>query len=199
MHSVNRNLLNRLADDRTVLTRLVFGVLADLELAPTRVTLLSNRLSLYEAPDGSLDIRLDLDPQPDNQLFPHDHRYSFATRILIGGYIRVVRHRTNGRHSPFTRMILASAVLTIERPVSAYTLNTRSCTRPLWRLAAPPSSPRRRKKPSHALEELMPAQDSWPAPVGSRAVRRRVASSGRIHLAGDLPAGGRHRRDITDL
>ncbi|MGW1728885.1 hypothetical protein ACWCQK_39225 [Streptomyces sp. NPDC002306] len=97
VHRVSRALLDQLAADRDLLTLLVGEILHDPErLAASRVTLLFNRLSLYQAPDRSFEVRLNMNPRPDNQLVPHDHCYAFAARILAGGYLHVVRRRTDG-------------------------------------------------------------------------------------------------------
>lgn len=165
---ISRDLLNRLAGDRVLLTRLVNDVLTDPDrLSASRVTLLLNRLSLYEAPDRSFEIRLNMNPRPDNQLVPHDHCYAFATRILTGGYVHVVRRRTDGWEGPFTGANLEPAVVSIERPGSAYTLDH---TMVHQAVMAPDTvtlfvrGPRR-KKLSHAAEEFMPSKDSWPEPA----------------------------------
>jgi hypothetical protein len=124
VHRISRALLDQLADDRDLLTLLVSGVLHDPErLAASRVTLLLNRLSLYQAPDRGFEVRLNMNPRPDNQRVPHDHCYACATRILKGGYIHVVRRRTDGWDGPFTGADLEPAVVTVERPGSAYTLD----------------------------------------------------------------------------
>lgn len=123
MQRFSRSMLNRLADDRPLLTQLVNGVLHDPDLlSASRVTLLLNRLSLYQAPDRGFEIRLNMNPRPDNQLVPHDHCYAFATRILTGGYVHVVRRRTDGWQGPFTGADLEPGIVTVERPGSAYTL-----------------------------------------------------------------------------
>jgi hypothetical protein len=83
MQHDSRLLLNRLAGDRTLLTRFVREIpRAPQRLAASRVTLLLNRLSLCQAPDRSFEIRLNMQPRPDSQLMAHDHCYAFATRVL---------------------------------------------------------------------------------------------------------------------
>ncbi|WP_240634104.1 MULTISPECIES: hypothetical protein [Streptomyces] len=120
---ISRAVLDQLAQDRYLLTRLVGEVLHDPQrLAASRVTLLLNRLSLYQAPDRGFEVRLNMNPRPDNQRVAHDHRYAFATQILAGGYVHVVRRRTNGWDGPFTGTDLEPGIVTIERPGSAYTL-----------------------------------------------------------------------------
>jgi hypothetical protein len=161
-------LLERLAGDRELLTRLVDEVLHDQErMDASRVTLLLNRLSLYQAPDRGFEIRLNMNPRPENQLVPHDHCYAFATRILTGGYVHVVRRRTNGWSGPFTGADLEPAVVTIEGPGSTYTLGDAMVHQAVM---APDTvtlfvrGPRR-KALSHAAEELMPPPENWPAPA----------------------------------
>jgi hypothetical protein len=168
MQRISRSLLERLAADRGLLTRLVREILTDPDrLADSRVTLLLNRLSLYQAPNCGFEIRLNMNPRPDNQLVPHDHCYAFATRILTGGYVHVVRRRTNGWEGPFTGADLQPAVVTIERPGSSYTIDH---TMVHQAVMAPHTvtlfvrGPRR-KKVSHAAEEFMPPMSSWPSPA----------------------------------
>ncbi|MCX5064199.1 hypothetical protein OG895_43835 [Streptomyces sp. NBC_00201] len=163
---ISRNVLDRLADDRETLTQLVKDVLRDPDrLAASRVTLLLNRLSLYQAPDRGFEIRLNMNPRPDNQLVPHDHCYAFATRILTGGYVHVIRRRTNGWEGPFTGADLEPAVVTVERPGSAYTLGESMVHQAVMEPHTVTLFTRgpRRKKLSHAAEELMPPPDSWPS------------------------------------
>ncbi|MFE9454042.1 hypothetical protein [Streptomyces sp. NPDC006739] len=163
---ISRNVLDRLADDRELLTQLVNDILHDPDrLAASRVTLLLNRLSLYQAPDRGFEIRLNMNPRPDNQLVPHDHCYAFATRILTGGYVHVVRRRTNGWEGPFTGADLEPAVVSVERPGSAYTLGESLVHQAVMEPHTVTLFVRgpRRKQLSHAAQELMPARDSWPA------------------------------------
>ncbi|MGW3633477.1 hypothetical protein ACWD7F_25535 [Streptomyces sp. NPDC005122] len=175
---ISRGLLDRLAQDRTLLTRLVDQVPDDPErLADSSVTLLLNRLSLYHAPDRGFEIRMNMNPRLDNQLVPHDHCYMFSTRILTGGYVHVVRRRTDDWEGPFTRADLAPGIVTVERPGSAYTLG-----HPMVHQAVMTSDTvtlvargPRRKPLSNAVADMMPARDSWPAPAepgGDRAESR---------------------------
>ncbi|MGW1301635.1 hypothetical protein ACWD5R_17855, partial [Streptomyces sp. NPDC002514] len=178
---ISRALLNRLATDQGLLTRLVGEVRHDPErLAESRVTLLLNRLSLYQAPDRGFEIRLNMNPRPDNQRVPHDHCYAFATRILTGGYVHVVRRRTNGRDGPFTGSDLTPGIVTIERPGSAYTLDHTMVHQAVMEPDTVTLFVRgpRRKKLSHAAEELMPPMETWPAPAepGDQAVESRPAT-----------------------
>lgn len=165
---ISRNLLDRLAEDRDALTQLVNGVLTDPErLAASRITLLLNRLSLYQAPGRVFEIRLNMNPRPDNQLVPHDHCYAFATRILTGGYVHMVRRRTDNGEGPFTGVNLEPGIVTIERPGSAYALDHTAVHQAVM---APDTvtlfvrGPRR-KKLSHAAEEFMPPKERWPQPA----------------------------------
>ncbi|MGW2696088.1 hypothetical protein ACWC3Y_30510 [Streptomyces sp. NPDC001296] len=166
MQRISRALLNRLADDRPLLTQLVNDVLHDPDrLSASRVTLLLNRLSLYQAPDRGFEIRLNMNPRPDNQLVPHDHCYAFATRILTGGYVHVVRRRTDGWTGPFTGADLEPGIVTVERPDSAYTLGDSIVHQAVMEPHTVTLFVRgpRRKKLSHAAKELMPPPESWPA------------------------------------
>ncbi|MEV8568127.1 hypothetical protein AB0436_21540 [Streptomyces sp. NPDC051322] len=180
---ISRGLLDRLAGDRELLTRLVNEVLHDAErLDNSRVTLLLNRLSLYQAPDRGFEIRLNLNPRPDNQQVPHDHCYAFATRILTGGYVHVVRRRTNGWDGPFSDTDLEPAIVTIERPGSAYTLGDAMVHQAVMEPDTVTLFVRgpRRKKVSHAVEALMPSQATWPAPAapGEEPEESRPATLG---------------------
>ncbi|MFJ9360798.1 hypothetical protein [Streptomyces mirabilis] len=181
VHRISRALLDQLADDRDLLTLLVSEVLHDPErLAASRVTLLLNRLSLYQAPDRGFEIRLNMNPRPDNQLVPHDHRYAFATRILAGGYLHVVRRRTDGWDGPFTGADLEPAIVTVERPGSAYTLDHTMVHQAVMEPDTVTLFVRgpRRKKLSHAAEELMPPKETWAAPAepGDPRVESRPAT-----------------------
>jgi hypothetical protein len=178
---ISRALLDRLADDRDLLTRLVGEVLHDPErLAASRVTLLLNRLSLYQAPDRGFEVRLNMNPRPDNQLVPHDHCYAFAARILTGGYVHVVRRRTNGWDGPFTKADLKPGIVTVERPGSAYTLDHSMVHQAVMEPDTVTLVVRgpRRKRLSHAAEELMPPKETWPDPAvsGGPAVESRPAT-----------------------
>ncbi|MFF4256680.1 hypothetical protein ACFY1L_36390 [Streptomyces sp. NPDC001663] len=178
---VMRSILDRLATDRNLLTTLVDEVVNHpSRLAASRVTLLLNRLSLWEAPDHSFEIRLNMNPRPENQLVPHDHCYAFATHILTGGYVHVVRRRTNGWEGPFTGADLQPAIVTVERPGSAYALDHSMVHQAVM---APDTvtlfirGPRR-KAASHAAEELMPPAQSWPeaAAPGNQPEQSRSAT-----------------------
>lgn len=165
---VSFSILDRLAADRNLLTTLVDEVLSHpSRMAASRVTLLLNRLSLWEAPDHSFEIRLNMNPRPENQLVPHDHCYAFATHILTGGYVHVVRRRTDGREGPFTGADLQPAIVTVERPGSVYVLDHSMVHQAVM---APHTvtlfirGPRR-KASSHAADELMPPEQSWPEPA----------------------------------
>ncbi|MGI5144270.1 hypothetical protein [Streptomyces sp. CA-106110] len=171
-------LLDRLAGDRDLLTRLVSDVLHDPErLAASRVTLLLNRMSLYQAADRGFEIRLNMNPRPGNQRVAHDHCYAFATRIFTGGYVHVVRRRTNGWDGPFTGADLEPGIMTIERPGSAYTLGETMVHQAVMEPDTVTLFVRgpRRKKLSHAAQELMPSRETWPAPAqpGEQAVESR--------------------------
>ncbi|WP_210590798.1 hypothetical protein [Streptomyces sp. GESEQ-35] len=172
VHRITRALLDQLAGDRDLLTLLVREVLHDPErLAASRVTLLLDRLSLYQAPDRGFEIRLNMNPRPDNQLVPHDHCYAFATRILAGGYLHVVRRRTDGWDGPFTGADLEPAIVTVKRPGSAYTLDHTMVHQAVMEPGTVTLFVRgpRRKQDSHAAKELMPPKETWPAPAGPGA------------------------------
>ncbi|MER5603082.1 hypothetical protein [Streptomyces sp. NPDC002265] len=166
LQRISRIVLDRLADDRKLLTRLVNNVLHNPDrLAASRVTMLLNRLSLYQAPDQGFEIRLNMNPRPDNQLVPHDHCYAFAARILTGGYVHVVQRRTNDWEGPFADADLEPAIVTVERPGSAYSLGKSMVHQAVMEPRTVTLFVRgpRRKNLSHAAEELMPPPGSWPA------------------------------------
>ncbi|MFE5690570.1 hypothetical protein [Streptomyces sp. NPDC056512] len=178
---ISHYVLDRLADDRPLLTQLVDEIPNDPQrMAQSRVTLLLNRLSLYQATDGGFEIRMNMNPRLDNQLVPHDHCYTFATRILQGGYVQVVRRRTNGWEGPFTSDDLEPAIVTVERPGSAYTLDHSMVHQAVMQpdtvtlfIRGP-----RCKDTSHAVADLMPPKEAWPAASeeGAQAVASRSAT-----------------------
>ncbi|MFG2632193.1 hypothetical protein [Streptomyces sp. NPDC048473] len=165
MQDISRALLDRLAEDTKLLTQLIDEIPLDAErLANSRVTLLLNRLSLYHAPDRGFEIRMNMNPRLDNQLVPHDHCYPFATRILAGGYVHVVRRRTDEWEGPISGTDLEPAIVTIERPGSAYTLGHQMVHQAVMEPDTVTLFVRgpRRKSASNAVAELMPSRDAWP-------------------------------------
>jgi len=167
--------------DRELLTRLVDELPAAPErLANCRVTLLLNRLCLYMAPDRGFEIRMNMNPRLANQLVPHDHCYNFAARILRGGYVHVVRRRTDGLNGPFTRADVEPAIVTVERPGSAYTLGHQTVHQAVMEADTVTLFVRgpRLKCVSNTAVELMPAKENWPAPAepGQEAAESRPAT-----------------------
>ncbi|MEV7145350.1 hypothetical protein AB0O05_02460 [Streptomyces sp. NPDC093084] len=174
-----RSVLERLAGDRALLTKLVDTIPDDpARMAASRVTLLLNRLSLYEA--HGFEIRLNMNPREDNQLVPHDHCYTFATRILRGGYVHVVRRRTDGWEGPFGGDDLEPAVVSVERPGSTYVLEHSMVHQAVMQPETVTLFIRgpRCKESSHAVEELMPPVSAWPkaATPGGKPVDSRSAT-----------------------
>ncbi|WP_405914559.1 hypothetical protein [Streptomyces sp. NBC_00728] len=168
VQQISRNLLDRLAEDKGLLTQLVDQIPHDPErLANCRVTLLLNRLSLYQATDRSFEIRMNMNPRLDNQRLPHDHCYAFSTRILTGGYVHVIRRRTDDGDGPFSRTDLAPGIVTVERPGSAYTLGHLMVHQAVMEPDTVTLFVRgpRRKPLSNAVAEMMPLRDSWPTPA----------------------------------
>ncbi|MEV0528571.1 hypothetical protein AB0I66_34630 [Streptomyces sp. NPDC050439] len=184
---ISHELLDHLAGDRKLLTRLVDEIPDDADLmANSRVTLLLHRLALYQAPERGFEIRMNMNPRPGNQRVPHDHCHAFATRVLTGGYVHVVRRRTDGWEGPFTGDDLELSIVTFERPGDSYTLG-----HPMVHQAAmEPGTVTlvvrgpRRKSRSNAVAELMPPRDTWPGPAvpGRQAVASRPASVGEYRL-----------------
>ncbi|MFI7317141.1 hypothetical protein [Streptomyces venezuelae] len=190
MQCISRDLLDHLAQDRKLLTRLVDGIPDDADrLANSRITLLWNRLCLYRAPDRGFEIRMNMNPRPETQRVPHDHCYAFATRVLTGGYVHVVRRRTDAWEGPFSGDDLELGVVTVERPGSAYTLGPAMVHQAVMEpdtvtlLVRGP----RRKSLSHAAPELMPSHESRPAPAkpggpGEPAAESRPATPEEYRL-----------------
>ncbi|MFJ5121888.1 hypothetical protein [Kitasatospora sp. NPDC088548] len=165
--------LDRLASDRRLLGRLVAEIEHDPErLEASRVTLLLNRLSLYRANERGFEIRVNMNPRHANQLVPHDHAYNFAVHVLAGGYVHVMRRRTDSWTGEFTSADLVPSVVTVERPGSTYTLGHPMVHQAVMLpgtvslfLRGP-----RLKTRSHAATDLLPGRDTWPAPAESGAV-----------------------------
>ncbi|MFI5496839.1 hypothetical protein [Actinoplanes sp. NPDC051859] len=83
---LTRDLAQRLAEDKDSLRKLVYRVEHDPELlAKCERHQLLDYLVVYDAVDRGLRIRLHLSTD-DHFDRPHDHRFSFSTRILAGGY-----------------------------------------------------------------------------------------------------------------
>lgn len=184
---ISRDLLDRLAEDRKLLTQLVDEIPDDAErLANSRITLLLNRLSLYQAPERGFEIRMNMNPRLDNQRFPHDHCYAFATRILTGGYVHVVGRRTDDGEGPFSGADVEPGIVTIERPGSSYTLGHPMVHQAVMEPDTVTLFVRgpRRKRVSNAAVELMPSRDTWPAPAepGADAAESRPATVDEYRL-----------------
>lgn len=187
VQEISRGLLDRLAEDRELLTALVDEIPYDAQrLANSRVTLLLNRLSVYQAPERGFEIRLNMNPRLDNQRVPHDHCYAFATHILTGGYVHVVRRRTDGWEGPFRAADLEPGIVTIERPGSSYTLGHPMVHQAVMEPDTVTLFVRgvRRKRISNALIEMMPPRNTWPAPAESdgEAVESRSATLDEYRL-----------------
>ncbi|MGW6270754.1 hypothetical protein [Streptomyces sp. NPDC055060] len=168
VQQISGDTLNRLAADRKLLTRLVYEILHDPQrLANSRSTLLLNRLSLYQAPERGFEVHLNLNVRPDNQRAAHDHCYTFATRILTGGYVHVVRRRTDTGSGAFSERNLEPGIVTIEHPGSAYTLGHPMVHQAVTEPGTVTLCVRgpRRKVTSNATAELMLPPDAWPAPA----------------------------------
>ncbi|MFE9559041.1 hypothetical protein ACFYOD_37045 [Streptomyces sp. NPDC006703] len=184
---ISRDVLNRLANDRALISRLVDEIPHDAErLANSRVTLLLNRLSLYQATGRGFEIRMNMNPRPANQLIPHDHCYDFATRILTGGYVHVVRRRCDGGQGPFSADDLELGIVTVERPGSAYTLGHQMVHQAVMEpdtvtlfIRGP-----RRKRSSNSVAAMVPPRESWPAPAEPHQdpAESRPATLAEYHL-----------------
>ncbi|MGW3627811.1 hypothetical protein [Streptomyces sp. NPDC000880] len=167
-HRQGTALLERLEADRGLLTRLVDEIENDTaRLEGSRVTLLLDRLALYQAPKRGFEIRLNMNPRTVNQEVPHDHSYNFATRILAGGYVHVVRRRIDAGEGEFRTSDLLPAIVAIERPGAGYTLGHPMVHQALMLPGTVTLFVRgpRLKSRSHAVADLMPTVDTWPAPA----------------------------------
>jgi hypothetical protein len=107
---------------------------------------------------------------------PHDHCYAFATRVLTGGHVHVVRRRTNGWDGALTGGDLEPTIVTVERPGSAYTLGHTMVHQAVMEPEAVTLFVRgpRRKAASHAAEGFMPPKDTRPGPGRPGRRGRRV-------------------------
>lgn len=175
------DLLDRLAADRDLLSHLVHSIEDDPDRREgSRVTLLLDRLCLYRAPERAFEVRLNMNPRAVNQEVPHDHGYNIATRILTGGYVHVVRRRVDSGEGPFTGQDLLPAVVSVERPGSAYILGHTAAHQAVMLPGTTTLFVRgpRLKAGSHAAEELMPTSSTWPAAAtpGEPAQHSRPAS-----------------------
>ncbi|MEU9015078.1 hypothetical protein AB0D12_36185 [Streptomyces sp. NPDC048479] len=174
-HREGSALLQGLDADRGLLTRLVHEIEHDpARLAGSRVTLLLDRLAHYQAPKRGFEVRLNMNPRRVNQEVPHNHSYNFVTRILTGGYVHVVRRRTDCGEGEFGQADLLPSIVAIERPGASYTLGHPMVHQALMLPGTVTLFVRgpRLKSRSHALADLMPSVDTWPAPA-ARGTRRR--------------------------
>lgn len=202
MQRISRGLLDHLAADRKLLTRLVDEIPDDTDrLANSHITLLWNRVCLYQAPDRGFEIRMNINPRPQNQRGPHNHCYAFATRVLTGGYVHVVHRRTDGWEGPSSEDGLEPGIVTVERPGSAYTLGPAMVHQAVMEpdtVTLLVRSPHRKSLP-HAAPELMPPHKSWPAPTkpggpGEPAAASRPATPEEYRLMRNYL----HLLDLTD-
>ncbi|MFE2674146.1 hypothetical protein [Streptomyces hygroscopicus] len=89
---VTRDLALRLSEDKDTLRGLVYAVEQNPELlAKCERHQLLDYIVLYDALDRGLRIRLHLSTD-DHYDRPHDHRFSFSSRILTGGYTHTWYH-----------------------------------------------------------------------------------------------------------
>ncbi|MDN5758387.1 MAG: hypothetical protein L0H59_07615 [Tomitella sp.] len=112
-----------LSDDRALLTGLVAGIADDAGLAELCESYdFMQKLVLYDAPTTGVRLRLHL-YEPGFFDRPHNHRWSFASHILRGGY----RHRIYGRDDNFGEDTDPAGLVPIherlEHPGSTYALH----------------------------------------------------------------------------
>jgi predicted metal-dependent enzyme (double-stranded beta helix superfamily) len=190
----SRDLLDRLADDRELLSELVFGIEHDeLRLRESEVHPLINRLILYQADDRGITIRLHMSPGA-RELVPHDHKYTFTARVLTGAYVHVWR-RKDAEVPDFESGDLAPGVVTIERPGSAYTFGHQLVHQTIMVPGTVTLFMRgpRMKDRSHAALDMLPQADKWDRPFdagkpkharGQRPVTRDEYLQMRADLVG---------------
>ncbi|MGK4585450.1 hypothetical protein [Kitasatospora sp. HPMI-4] len=87
-----REVVHRLAGDKAALRELVYGVEHRPELlAMCERHQLLDYLVLYDALDRGFRLRLHISTE-DHYDRPHDHRFSFSSRIVTGGYTHTWYH-----------------------------------------------------------------------------------------------------------
>ncbi|MEU7123105.1 hypothetical protein [Streptomyces zaomyceticus] len=89
---ITRDLVHKLADDKESLRKLVY----DVEHRPELLAMcerhqLLDYIVLYDALDRGFRLRLHLSTE-DHHDRPHDHRFSFSSRIVAGGYTHTWYH-----------------------------------------------------------------------------------------------------------
>ncbi|MGW8552657.1 hypothetical protein [Streptomyces tubercidicus] len=138
-----RDVVQRLADDKESLRKLVYDVEhKPLLLAMCERHQLLDYIVLYDALDRGIRLRLHLSTD-DHFDRPHDHRFSFSSRILTGGYTHTWYHMDGdlygdgpdpearqylSRHTPDPRAHghldkLTPHIVRWEAPGSCYTLH----------------------------------------------------------------------------
>lgn len=118
----SRELLQQLAADRPMLSKLVRHVASDPELLEDcdRHPVI-DRLTLYRDEAAGIYLRLHI-ARAGDEVLPHDHKYGFTTLILRGSYTHVWRRRLGNPAGEFTSTDIAPGLVTIERPGSCYCL-----------------------------------------------------------------------------
>lgn len=121
-HAQCRSVLTELAADRELLTNLVDRVAIDEVLfADANHHPVMDRLTLWRDIDRGIYLRLHVSPG-NNELIPHDHKYSFTTYILRGSYTHVWRRRSVSYSGSFTAEKAPLGLVTCEQVGSCYTL-----------------------------------------------------------------------------
>ncbi|MFD5106297.1 hypothetical protein [Streptomyces cinereoruber] len=140
---ITRDVVHRLADDKESLRKLVY----DVENRPELLAMcerhqLLDYIVLYDALDRGVRLRLHISTE-DHFDRPHDHRFSFSSRIVAGGYTHTWYHfdgdlyaegpdpearRYLSRHNPDPRAEgvqerLTPHIVRREEPGSCYTLH----------------------------------------------------------------------------
>ncbi|MFE0045214.1 hypothetical protein [Streptomyces albireticuli] len=191
-HSRRAQILNRLAADKPLLTELVHGIEHNPRLLhESEVHPLIHRLVLYQDDARGFQIRLHLSPGHGDELVPHDHKYSFTTRILAGAYTHVWRRRTDTSDGEFTAADLTPGIVTIERPDSCYTLGHPLVHQTLMLPGTVTLFMRgpREKDRSHAALDMLPQADTWPSPAEAGKPK---------HAGGQRPVTGNEYRVMRD-
>ncbi|CAM4360170.1 hypothetical protein NONI108955_22545 [Nocardia ninae] len=121
-HAQCRSVLTRLAADRDLLTLLVDRIADDEDLfRDADHHPVMDRLTLWRDMERGIYLRLHVSPG-NNELIPHDHKYSFTTYILRGSYTHVWRRRTAPYRGKFSSEHVPLGLVTCERVGSCYTL-----------------------------------------------------------------------------
>ncbi|OKI09458.1 hypothetical protein A6A06_01790 [Streptomyces sp. CB02923] len=165
-HRRCRSVLDRLAGDRGLLSRLVAEIEHDpVRLATSEIHPLINRLILYQDDARHFQVRLHMSPG-SRELVPHDHKYSFTAYVLAGAYVHVWRRRTGTAEGEFTSQDIRPGIVSVERPGTCYTFGSPLIHQTIMLPGTVTLFMRgpRTKQRSHAAMDMLPQADDWPLP-----------------------------------